>query len=179
VETSPKIPRTRETVAAAIELSGVQLPDNVFLLKPDAKVTLNELIAKFNVRGVTVHTTTVGFESPARGLPVVTTAKSPYRGFGFTIDPSSKQEYFMQINDLLTGDRKLVSDLSQLLARKFIKFYQFHYYANLGLFVGNPPEISESFMKILGDTEGPFGYVVNSIIEGFPINSNERWIPES
>jgi hypothetical protein len=47
------------------------------------------------------------------------------------------------------------------------------------LFVGNPPEISENFMKILGDTEGPFGYVVNSIIEGLPINSNERWIPES
>lgn len=189
VETSPQIPRTRETVAAALELSGVQLPGNVFLLKSDAKVTLNELIAKFNVRGVTVHTTTVGFECPARGLPVVTTAKSPYRGFGFTIDPSSKQEYFLCLRDLLTGDRKSVPDSSRELARKFIKFYQFHYYSNIGLFVDNPSntkmslgsplQLADNFIEILGDDEGPLGYVVNSIIEGLPINGHDRWLPQS
>lgn len=178
-ETSPQIPRTRETVAAAIELSGVQLPENVFLLKPDAAVTLNELIAKFNVRGVTVHTTTVGFESPARGLPAVTTAKSPYRGFGFTIDPTSKQEYFVCLSDLLTRDQKLVSDSSRELARKFIKFYRFHYYSNTGLFIGSPMQIADNFIDILGDDYGPFGYVVNSIIEGLPINGPDRWVPES
>jgi len=179
VETSPQIPKTRETVAAAIELSGVQLPENVFLLKSDAKVTLNELIGRFNVRGVAVHTSTVGFECPARGLPVVTTAKSPYRGFGFTIDPNSKQEYFLCLGDLLTGDRKLVSDSSRELARKFIKFYQFHYYSNTGLFVGNPPQIADNFIDILGDDDGPFGYVTNSIIEGLPINGADRWLPQS
>jgi len=188
-ETSPQIPRTRETVAAAIKLSGVQLPGNVFLLKPDAKVTFNELVAKFNVRGVAVHTTTVGFECPARGLPVVTTAKSPYRGFGFTIDPSSKQEYFLCIRDLLTGDRKSVTDSSRELARKFIKFYQFHYYSDTGLFaeslfstgsvIGSLPQIADNFVDILGDDEGPFGYVVNSIIEGLPINGHDRWLPQS
>ena len=178
-ETSPQIPRTRETVAAAIELSGVQLPGNVFLFRSDAKVTLKELIAKFNVRGVTVHTTTVGFECPARGLPVVTTAKSPYRGFGFTIDPASKEEYFLCLRELLTGERKLVSDSSRKLARKFIKFYQFHYYSNTGLFVGNPPQIADNFMEILGDDDAPFGYVVNSIIEGLPINGSDRWLPAS
>ncbi len=118
VETSPKIPSTRETVAAAIESRGVQFPENVFLLKSDAKVTLNELITEFNVRGMIVHTTTVGFECPARGLPVITTAKSPYRGFGFTIDPVSKQKYFSCISDLLTGKKKLVSVLSQELVKE-------------------------------------------------------------
>lgn len=178
-ETSPQLPRTRETVVSAIELNGVQLPKNVFLLKSDAKVTLNELIAKFNVRGVVVHTSTVGFECPARGLPVVTTAKSPYRGFGFTTDPSSKQEYFLCLSDLLTGDRKLVPDSSRELARKFIKFYQFHYYSNTGLFIGNPPQIADNFVEILGDDEGPLGYVVNAIIEGLPINDHDRWLPQS
>lgn len=179
VETSPQTPRTRETVAAAIELQGIQLPENVFLLKSDAKVTLKDLIAKCNVRGIVVHTSTVGFEYPAQGLPVVTTAKSPYRGFGFTIDPNSKEEYFMQINDLLTGDQKLVSKSSQLLARKFTKFYQFHYYSNIGLFVGNPPDIADNYLELLGWEDGPFDYVVNSIIDGLPINSENRWLPES
>ncbi len=180
VETSPNIPRTRETIVAAIELSGVQLPENVFLLKSDAKVTFNELISRFNLRGVTVHTSTVGFECPARGsIPVVTTAKSPYRGFGFTFDPTSKQEYFLCLEDLLAGEQKFVPDSSRELARKFIKFYKFHCVFVNGLFVGNPPQIADNFMEILGSDDNPFGYVVNSIIGGLPINSNERWIPES
>jgi hypothetical protein len=179
VETSPKIPKTKETVFAVIESSGVRLPENVFLLKSDAKVTFNELILKYNVRGVAVHTTTVGFEYPALGLPVVTTAKSPYRGFGFTIDPTSTEEYFIVIRDLLTGERKSVSDQSKELAKKFIKFNHFHYYANTGLFVGNPPVIAENFKEILKQEKGPFNYVINSIVEGLPINSTDRWIAES
>jgi hypothetical protein len=109
----------------------------------------------------------------------VTTAKSPYRGFGFTIDPNTKQDYFMQIDDLLRGNRKKVSEESQILARKFIKFYQFHYYSDLGLFVGNPPELAENYLELLKSEDGPFGYVVNSIIDGQPINAENRWLPES
>jgi len=179
VETSPQIAKTKETVAAVIELSAIQLPRNVFLLKSDAKVTLKDLIVKCKVRGITVHTTTVGFEYPAQGLPVVTTAKSPYRGFGFTIDPDSKQEYFQEINDLLTGEQKLVPQTSQLLARKFTKFYQFHYYCNIGLFINNPPDLANNYSDLLGKKGGPFDYVVNSIIEGLPINSENRWLPET
>lgn len=179
VETSPQIPKTRETVAAAITLRGIQLPENVFLLKSDAKVTLKDLISKCNVRGVTVHTTTVGFEYPAAGLSVITTAKSPYRGFGFTIDPVNKDEYFMQINNLLIGAPKLVSDLNQILAKKFIKFYQFHYYSDVGLFVGNPPDLADNYLELLGRKDDPFDYVINSIIQGLPINSEDRWLPES
>jgi hypothetical protein len=178
-ETSPQLPRTRETVASAIEFYEVQLPRNVFILKSDAKVTLKDLFLDFNIRGIAVHTSTVGFEYPAQGVPVVTTAKSPYRGFGFTIDPNTKQDYFMQIDDLLRGNRKKVSEESQILARKFIKFYQFHYYSDLGLFVGNPPELAENYLELLKSEDGPFGYVVNSIIDGQPINAENRWLPES
>lgn len=179
VETSSRIPRTRETVEAVIDSSGLRLPGNVFLLKSDAKVTLNELVDKYNVRGVAVHTTTVGFECPARGIPVVTTAKSPYRGFGFTIDPTSKEEYFVCLSDLLTGEKKLVTAKSRELAKKFIKFYHFHYYCNTGLFVGNPPVIKDNFREVLEEEDSPFGYVVNSIIDGLSINSSDRWIAES
>lgn len=178
-ESAPKIPRTRETVASVMELYEVNVPKNVFIFRSDAKVTLKDLYQKFNIRGFSVHTTTVGFEYPAQGVPVVTTAKSPYRGFGFTIDPNTKQDYFMQIDDLLRGNRKKVSEESQILARKFIKFYQFHYYSDFGLFVGNPPEMTENYLELLKNEDGPFGYVVNSIIDGQPINAENRWLPES
>lgn len=96
---------------------------------------------------------------------------------------------FSGIRNLLTGDRKSVAESSRELARKFIKFYQFHYYTNIGLFVdnpsntgafiGSPPQIADNFTDILSDDDGPFGCVVNSIIEGLPINGPDRWLPQS
>lgn len=178
-ETSPQIARTRETVAAVIELCGIQLPENVFLLKSDAKITFKDLMSKYNVRGVVVHTSTVGFEYAAQGISAITTAKSPYRGFGFTIDPIEKQEYFNEINNLLNGNKKEVSLSNMTLAKKFIKFYQFHYYSDIKLFAGNPPKLAENYMALLEEEDSSFGYVVNSIIEGIPINAEDRWLPES
>src|SRR5574341_2409187 len=59
-EVSPQIPRTLESVGSAISASGVKVPPNVFVLGADAKVTLMQLIDRFDVRGVSVHTSTVG-----------------------------------------------------------------------------------------------------------------------
>jgi hypothetical protein len=160
-------------------LHGITIPNNVFLLSSDAKVTIKDLIGKCNFRGFLIHTTTVGFEYAALGFPVITTAKSHFRGFGFTIDPTTKQEYFLEMKNLLVGDFKELSDLKKSLARKFIKFNWFHYYSNLGLFYGDPPKLAENYIELLMKEDGAFGYVVNSIIEGVAINDESRWIPET
>lgn len=178
-ETAPQIPRTIETVESAVLASGVKRPPNVFLLKPDARITLNELLPRFNVTGMVVHTSTVGFEYAARGIRVITTAKSPYRGYGFTEDPATREDYFAAMGRLLSAERKELPREMQELARKFIKFYQFHYYADLGLFAGNPPKIRPDVMSTLESDGGPFGYVIDAILEGRPINDVDRWIPES
>lgn len=178
-EVSPQIPQTRESVASAIGASGVQVPQNVFILGADAKITLTQLIDRFDVRGMAVHTSTVGFECAALGLPVITTARSPYRGFGFTTDPDSREDYFAAIERVLNAPRAAAPDSRRELARKFIKFYQFHYYADLGLFTGNPPQFKPDLMARLKSDDGPFGYVVNSILQGLPINGSNRWLPES
>ncbi len=178
-ESTPQIPKTKETIELGIKLSGITLPENVLLLKSDAKVTIKDLIGKSNFRGFVIHTTTVGFEYAALGFPVITTARSHYRGFGFTIDPTTKQEYFMEIKNLLVGDFKIISDLKKTLAKKFIKFNWFHYYSNIGLFSGHPPKLAGNYIELLMKEDGAFGYVVNSIIEGKAINDDNRWIPES
>jgi hypothetical protein len=178
-EKSPQIPKTKETIELGIKLHGITIPNNVFLLSSDAKVTIKDLIGKCNFRGFLIHTTTVGFEYAALGFPVITTAKSHFRGFGFTIDPTTKQEYFLEMKNLLVGDFKELSDLKKSLARKFIKFNWFHYYSNLGLFYGDPPKLAENYIELLMKEDGAFGYVVNSIIEGVAINDESRWIPET
>jgi hypothetical protein len=173
------MPRTKESVISAIDASGIQVPGNVFVLGADAKITLTQLIERFDVRGMAVHTSTVGFECAALGLPVITTARSPYRGFGFTTDPASQEGYFAAIEQTLNAPHTATPDSRRELARKFIKFYQFHYYADLGLFAGNPPQFKPDLMARLKSDDGPFGYVVNSILQGLPINGSDRWLPES
>jgi len=178
-EVSPQIPQTRESVVSAIGASGVQVPPNIFVLGADAKITFTQLINRFDVRGMAVHTSTVGFECAALGLPVITTARSPYRGFGFTTDPASREDYFAAIEQVLRAPRAATPAARRELARKFIMFYQFHYYADLGLFAGDPPQFKPDLLARLQRDDGPFGYVVNSILQGLPINGSDRWLPES
>ena len=178
-EMTPTIPITRETIEAALYLLGTDIPENVFLLKPDAKVTIKDLIKSYDVRGFAVYTTTVGFEYAALGFSVITTGKSCYRGYGFTTDPVTKQEYFIAIENLLVNNKIFLSESNQILAKKFIKFYWFHYCSNIGLFSGDPPALAANYLELLQLEQGPFSYIVNSIIDGVPINGENRWSPVS
>jgi len=108
-----------------LENFGIELPDNAFLLKADAKITFKDLVDRFRIYGITVHTTTVGFEYPAQGMPVITTANSPYRGFGFTIDPETKSDYFEALAQLLGNSRMSVDNSLVLLAKSLLNFINF------------------------------------------------------
>lgn len=178
-ESSPLIPPTRETVASAFELGNINLPSNVFLLKSNTKITLHQILYRYRVFGFTVHTSTVGLECAARGYTVITTGKSPYRGFGFTIDPENKFDYFNKMKELLNGNIQIDKTAAQDLAKKFINFYQFHYYVQTGLFEENPPKFSENFVDIVVNNSGAYGHIIDSIIDGLPVNSHDRWTPGS
>lgn len=180
-EQNPKIPETRERVEIALRDRGITLPSNVFLLVPKVRLTVYDLMPLARV-GL-VHTTSVGFEMAARGLLVLTTGQAPYRGFGFTIDPTNADEYFFLLERSLSGEAKI--DLVQQvdLAYKFILFYQFHYYTRLGLFEsewGKPPVINiASAEELLPGRNPHLDYVVDSILQGLPIVSETRWPPMS
>jgi hypothetical protein len=180
-EVNKRIPKTNETVEHGIRSRYTKLPDNVHLLKPDTHLSSNKIMKKFNVRGVAVHTTTVGFEYPIHGIPSITTARTPYRGLGFTIDPINKKEYFESLNLLLSNPKKKVNKSKIKLAKKFIKFYQFHYFSKLNIFYGDPfVEFNHGFEeKILNNYNEPLDYICKKIIEGKPVNSQFEWLPLS
>ena len=179
IEISKIIPNTNETVHSGIYSLFKTLPANVHLLKPDTHISSNEIIKTFDVRGVAVHTTTVGFESPIYGIPSITTAKSVYRELGFTIDPVNKSEYFEKILYLLSGEKKIVDSSEILLAKKFLKFYRFHYFSKLNIFQGLPVEFAHDFENKILNGDGPLDYICKKIIDGKPINDHSSWLPYS
>jgi hypothetical protein len=76
------------------------LPDHVKVLLPDTKVCSLSLFVNADA-GVTVRGT-VGVEMPCFGKPVVTAGTGRYSGLGFTIDPSSREDYERTLASLHT-----------------------------------------------------------------------------
>lgn len=180
-ELNPSIPATEERVDIGLLRRGVDLPANVFLLTPKVALTVYQLFPFAKV-GL-VHTTTVGIEMAARGIPVITTASSPYRGFGFTIDAGSPREYFELLERVLLGERVVGLDSQIDLAYKFVLFYHYHYYVKIDIMDyvwGGVPKLKVRSAEELLPGENQFrDYIIDSIMVGSPIISQDRWPPES
>lgn len=180
-EKNPSIPDTYETIERGLIERGINLPKNVFLFSLNAKITINDLLPYSKV--LLVHTTSVGMEMAAKGIPVITSAKAPYRGFGFTYDPVSKKDYFDFLKNTLNDENEIEKTERIELAYKFIYFYQFHYYSKLGLFEaewGKEPKINvKSAQELLPGKNIHLDYIIDSIINGQPIVSENRWPAES
>lgn len=180
-ELNPSIPETKERVEVALAARGITLPANVFLLSPKVRLTVYQLFPL--VSALLVHTTTVGIEMAAKGMPVITTAKSPYRGFGFTLDPEDRGEYFRTLENSLLKQDQIDSEIQKDLAYLFILFYHFHYYLKMDIMDYRWSEIPrlrvESVKDILPGKNRYLDYIADSIMDGMPILSATRWPPES
>lgn len=180
-EQAPSIPETEERVSTALERRGVVIPANVAMLTPKSAVTVYQLFPLANI-GL-MHTTNVGIEMSARGIPVITTARSPYRGFGFTLDPSTRDEYFQTLDNALKGE-KLPERAQQIdLANKLILFQQFHYYTKIDIMDfkwGETPRIKvKKLDDIFPGKNTHLDYIADSVMGGLPIVSEDRWPAES
>lgn len=180
-ETNPSIRATYETVTFGLAERSVVCPPNVFLLSSNVQLTIYDIIPIVQV-GL-VHTTTVGFEMAALGLPVITTAEAPYRGFGFTLDPVTSDEYFEFLEGALKQRDMLNNNEIISLSFKFIQLYQFHYFSKIGLFEaewGKEPVLNvKSTKQLMPGQNRHLDYITDSIIFGQPIVSEERWPSES
>lgn len=180
-EQTPSIPETEERVSSALERRGVVIPGNVAMLTPKSAVTVYQLFPLTNV-GL-MHTTNVGIEMTARGIPVITSAHSPYRGLGFTLDPVSKDDYFQTLDNVLKGEKLPMGNKQINLAYKLIYFQQFHYYTKIDIMDFKWGETPRLKVKLLNDINPGrnrhLDYIVDSVMAGLPIVSEDRWPAES
>lgn len=107
-----------------------ELPPHIKIMGADTDINTASLFEVMDyaltVRG------TIGMEAPCLGVPVVTAGSGRYSGKGFTIDPSSPQEF-----------RNILSELHNIprLSTEEIELATKHYYATLIL----RPQNIESF----------------------------------
>jgi hypothetical protein len=101
------------------------LPKNIVLIGPHEKVN-SWSIYDITTMGI-VHTTTAGMELPLVGKPCIVVSKTHFRGKGFTIDVTNKNDYFAAISkyeEYLNGQVDLKT-LSKRYAYLLFERYQY------------------------------------------------------
>ncbi|MBN2500662.1 MAG: hypothetical protein JXB38_07800 [Anaerolineales bacterium] len=87
------------SVAEVVDEVLPEVPKNIHVIAPGDEVNTYDLVAIADL-GM-VYTTTVGMEMAMSGVPVIVVGKTHYRGKGFTLDPSSWNEYLDLLDSAL------------------------------------------------------------------------------
>ena len=82
-----------------------ELPFHMHLVGPREKINTYDIMQIADL-GM-VYTTTVGMEMAMHGIPVMVTGLTHYRGRGFTIDPTSWDDYFRQLEKILKDSEEV------------------------------------------------------------------------
>jgi hypothetical protein len=89
------------SITSVIERAVPERPEHIHVIGPSEKINTYDLmeIASLGL----AYTTTVGMEMAMRSVPVIVAGNTHYRGRGFTFDPSSWDQYYSLLNQVL-GD---------------------------------------------------------------------------
>ncbi len=101
-----------------------QFPPNVHVFPAGSQVNSYDFADAAQV-GL-VYTTTMGMEMAMRGLPVIVTGQTHYRGKGFTIDPESMDQFFTTLAEVLESPARYRPD-QQAIERAWTYAYRFFF----------------------------------------------------
>jgi hypothetical protein len=89
-------------------------PAHVCFLRADTEINTRSLFPLVDC--VLTVNGTVGMEFPCFGIPAVVAGTGRYNGYGFTVEPQSREEYFETLRNI--GKIERLSEDVRLLARK-------------------------------------------------------------
>ncbi len=93
------------SMADVVKSALPELPENIHLIGPLEKVNTYDLMEIADL-GL-VYTTTTGLEMCMRGIPVIACGETHYRRRGFTLDPTTWDEYYAMIGRALKSKKSL------------------------------------------------------------------------
>jgi hypothetical protein len=89
---------SRQPVIAEIEKAFPCLPRNVFLVRPESRIST--YVAMSRCDSVIIYGTKTGVELAASGIPVIVAGEAWIRGKGVTFDAESEAAYFQLLDAL-------------------------------------------------------------------------------
>ena len=111
---------SRQPVMAEIESAFPQLPENVFIIPADSRLSTYAAISPCNA--AIIFGTKMGVELTATGMPVIVAGEAWIRGKGVTMDAASQEDYFRLLDSLPLPGR-----LEPELQERALK-YAYHFF---------------------------------------------------
>jgi hypothetical protein len=112
-----------KSMASVVREALPDLPPHIHLVQAADKINTYDLLEIADL--VLTYTTTVGLEAAMNGVPVLVCGKTHYRGRGFTLDPTSWEEYFTLLERILAAPRNFRLDEAQ---RALAWTYAYHFF---------------------------------------------------
>ena len=145
------------------------LPKNVFLIKPEDRISTYSIFHKCNA--VLVYASKIAMETMAVNIPTIVCGESFLRNKSISFDPNSKQEYMEMLKKLPFKKNPIEKD-RLMLAKK----YAFHFFFRRTVKINSIYErknkhpnigIKENITKIMNDKKDPgLEMIIDSIING-------------
>ena len=159
--------RSQQLVADEICKVFPSLPDHIKIIGPDSDLNSYALASLIDV-GL-VHTTKIGLEMAARGIPVVVAGEALYANKGFTVDVRSQEEYFNLLEDV-RNIRPATSDWAERAKR-----YAYHFYFRRSIpfptlyYDPKTPELYVRRLEDLAPGKNPhLDVICEGVLEGKP-----------
>ena len=129
---------SRQRLVDEIRARYSNLPSNVFIIRPESRLSTYALMDKCNA--AIIYNTKTGIELAATGMPVIVAGEAWIRNKGFATDVSSPEDYVRVLNRLPFAAR--MSDEDTLRAKKYAYHFFFRRMIPLEFMEptnGNPP----------------------------------------
>ena len=165
---------SREQMIEALAKRIPVFPSNVTVIPPEENTSTYELMQEADI-GL-VYSSTTGLEMAMLGKPVVVAARTHYRGKGFTIDVSSKDEFVAALNQLLST--AVIDESIAVLARRYAHLFFFRTpYFELGIsepMRGLVKFNSTSFEELRHGGRGDVGRFLGAVSSGKSFENDGR-----
>jgi hypothetical protein len=152
---------------------GNKLPSNIKLINPESNICSYSLMEIADVGIVAISTT--GLEMAAfKNKPVIVTGNIHYRGKGFTIDPSSEDEYYNAMRKILIDAE--TKKINKVIALRYCYFIFMRCSLGINSINSNdyrtiPPNLELSGLEDLSQGNDPnLDRICEAICHGTPFN---------
>ena len=145
------------------------LPKNIFLIKPEDKISTYSVFDKCNT--VLVYASKIAMETMARKIPTIVCGESFLRNKSISYDPNSKEEY-LNLLKKLPFEENPISNKRLLMAKK----YAYHFFFRRTIKINSIYEkknkypnigIKENIDQLIKEKKDPgIEMIIDSIISG-------------
>lgn len=164
-----------------LQQNNINLPKNILFIDYDDEISVYSLFK--NICAVIAYSSSVCIDAGFCGIKSLSICKTHYSIGNFSSTPSTKEEFYKFLSELLESDKDINKDEIKKQAQMYYLLYYFIGSIDFKLFSGNdigtlPATILfNSYETLMPGANKALDYICDCIIHNRPVFEKNRWPP--